>query len=162
MLAYELDDLFIMDDEQRRRVPVQGSHLAARRAVMELERAAALVEAHRDGLPLVALQDGTLLLWVLEERRGAASAEFPPLPDRAWPQAGDFAAHAGGPARRWPGLRWERAAATAQRHRFEVWVVSGPEAAEADRMLARKAAAALALSTGDYRDTPCERACLTG
>ena len=68
MLAYELDDLFIMDEEQRRRVPVQGSHLAARRAVMELERAAALVEAKSDGLPLVALQDGTLLLWVLEER----------------------------------------------------------------------------------------------
>ena len=67
-LAYELEDLFIFDDEQKRRVPVQGSHLAARRAVMELERVVALAEAHRDDLPLVLLQDGTLLLWVLEER----------------------------------------------------------------------------------------------
>jgi hypothetical protein len=67
-LAYELEELFILDDEGRRRVPVQGSHLAARRAVMELERAVALGEAFDDGQPLVILQDGTLLLWVLEER----------------------------------------------------------------------------------------------
>lgn len=67
-LAYELEDLFIFDEDQKRRVPVQGSHLAARRAVMELERGVALAEAAPDPLPLVVLQDGTLLLWVLEER----------------------------------------------------------------------------------------------
>jgi GNAT superfamily N-acetyltransferase len=66
-LAYELDDLFISDEQLRRRVPVQGSHLAARRSVRELERAVELAAAS-EGLPLVVLQDGTLLLWVLEER----------------------------------------------------------------------------------------------
>src|SRR5439155_6106759 len=67
-LAYELEDLFIMDEDQRRRVPIQGSHLAARRSVEELAKAVDLAEAHGDDGPLVVLQDGTLLLWVLEER----------------------------------------------------------------------------------------------
>jgi hypothetical protein len=69
ILAYDLEDLFIVLDEQRRRrVPVQGGHLAARRSVMELERAVELAAAEASSEPLVVLQDGTLLLWVLEER----------------------------------------------------------------------------------------------
>lgn len=40
--------------------------------------------------------------------------------------------------------------------------MSAPGATESDRALARKAAAALALSAGDFRDAPCRRACKTG
>jgi hypothetical protein len=67
-LAYELEELFVVDASGRRRVPVQGSHLSARRAVLELEWAVELAAEQPAELPLVVLQDGTLLLWVLEER----------------------------------------------------------------------------------------------
>jgi hypothetical protein len=66
-LKYELDDLFIISPDQQRRVPVQGAHLSARRSVDELRKAVELL-ASSDALPSVGLQDGTLLLWVLEER----------------------------------------------------------------------------------------------
>ncbi len=59
-------------------------------------------------------------------------------------------------------LTWERAAGSQGRHRFSVWVISGPQASATDRDLARKAASALALSGGSFRDAPCRRACLTG
>ena len=49
-----------------------------------------------------------------------------------------------------------------RRNRFSIWVVSGPAASEADRELARKAAATFGFSTGRFRDRPCRRACLTG
>lgn len=66
-LYFEADDLFISDGE--RRVPVQDGHLAAKRSVMELECGAELAEPIvGDGLPTVVLGDGTLLLWVLEQR----------------------------------------------------------------------------------------------
>jgi hypothetical protein len=66
-LKYELDDLFVLSPDQQRRVPIQGAHLAARRTVDELEKVVELLESGT-ALPTVALQDGTLLLWVLEER----------------------------------------------------------------------------------------------
>jgi hypothetical protein len=111
---------------------------------------------------LDAFPDNGILLWVREDPKGPASDTFPPLPRRRWPQADDFQRVQTGPARRWPQLRWERAAGEEQRHRFSVWVISAPGAIESDRALARKAAAALALSTGGFRDAPCRRACKTG
>jgi len=111
---------------------------------------------------LDAFPDNGVLLWVREDRKGPASDAFPPLPRRPWPQPGDFQSALINPARRWPGLRWERAGGEAQRHRFSVWVISAPDATDSDRALARKAAAALALSSGDFRDARCKRACKTG
>ena len=111
---------------------------------------------------LDAFPDDGVLLWIREDPRAAPSRQFPRLPRRAWPQAGDFLATQARPAQRWPRLRWERAAATAQRHRFSVWLVSGPDASAGDRAEALKGAAALALSTGGYRDARCRRACRTG
>jgi hypothetical protein len=67
-LKYEPKDLFVRDEQGRRRVPVQGSHLSNLRSVMELEKAVELSESGLLEVPLVVLQDGTLLLWVLEER----------------------------------------------------------------------------------------------
>lgn len=103
-----------------------------------------------------------VLLWVREDRKGPSSDAFAPIPRRPWPQPGDFRSAPTNPARRWPGLRWERAGGEAQRHRFSVWVISAPDATDSDRALARKAATGLALSTGDSRDARCNRACKTG
>ncbi|MDW7981810.1 MAG: DNA double-strand break repair nuclease NurA [Thermomicrobium sp.] len=77
------DDLWIADGA--RRIPVAGSALAVRRAVMELEAAWNL--ATKQDAPVVVLQDGTLIPWGLEgqlapvvswalERFGAALATF--------------------------------------------------------------------------------------
>ncbi|MEA2219593.1 MAG: hypothetical protein QOJ35_2219 [Solirubrobacteraceae bacterium] len=111
---------------------------------------------------LDALAGDGVLLWVREEPKGPASDAFAALTRRAWPQTGDFRPLRTGPARRRPQLRWERAGGEAGRHRFSVWVVSAAGASDGDRALARKAAAALALSTGDFRDARCRRACRTG
>lgn len=111
---------------------------------------------------LNAFADDGVLLWIREEPRGPASGAFERLPRRPWPRGADFASVRTGPAARWPRLRWERAAAAARRHRFAIWLVSGPAASDRDRGLARKAAAALALLTGAYRDRPCRRACRSG
>lgn len=111
---------------------------------------------------LDAFPAGGVLLWFLEHAKGPASPEFPAVA-RSWPQPQEFAVRATGPASRWPQLRWERAAISARGgHRFSVWIVSGSAAGDADRALARKSAAALALSTGSHRDARCRRACLTG
>ncbi len=56
---------------QDRRVPIQDHLLSAKRAGLEIERAADLAESWRDregALPLVVLADGSLLLWVLDDR----------------------------------------------------------------------------------------------
>ena len=110
-----------------------------------------------DGLP-----DAGVLLWFLEEAKGGPSADFPAI-HRSWPTAQDFRLAQDGPASRWPRLRWERAGIAARGgHRFSLWVISGPAASDADRALAHKSAAALAFSTGPYRDARCRRACKTG
>src|SRR5215207_10079605 len=67
ILFYKDEDRFISDGD--RRVPVQDGHLAAKRSVMELEAVVTLAQAGIDnGAPILTLQDGTLLLWVLEQR----------------------------------------------------------------------------------------------
>ncbi len=98
-----------------------------------------------------------VLLWVREERDGPASPAFPPRSDGVWPRPSDFQE-----VDRGQGLRWERAGTRSGGHRFSIWVVSGAAATEADRVLARKAAATFAYSGGRVRDRPCRRACRTG
>ncbi|MFN0070062.1 MAG: DNA double-strand break repair nuclease NurA [Chloroflexota bacterium] len=69
-LFFEDKDRFITDGSSgSRRVPVQDGHLAALRSVMELGAVVQLAGlVADDGSPRLALQDGTLLLWVLEQR----------------------------------------------------------------------------------------------
>jgi hypothetical protein len=70
-LYYRPEDIYITYTwgNSQRYVPIQGPHLSAKRAGLELAKAASLVDAwHPSGLDLVALADGTLALWVLEER----------------------------------------------------------------------------------------------
>jgi hypothetical protein len=106
--------------------------------------------------------DGGVLLWFLEQPKGAPAADFPAI-RRSWPRPEDFRLAHDGPASRWPRLRWERAGIAARGgHRFALWLISGPTASDADRALAQKAAATIAFSTGSYRDARCRRACRTG
>ena len=66
-LFFRPEDIYITQGE--RRVPIQDRHLAAKRAGLEIERAATLADRwHREEPELVVLADGTLALWVLEER----------------------------------------------------------------------------------------------
>ncbi len=127
--------------------------------------------ARLDGLPLASVRSRRLparipaaklppsgvLLWVREEARGPETPAFPRRPAEIWPRPADFQL-----VDRRDGRRWERAGTRSGRHRFSIWVVSGPAATEADRALARKAAATFGYSTGAFRDRPCRRACRTG
>jgi hypothetical protein len=66
-LFFKPEDTYITHGQ--RRVPIQDRHLAAKRAGLEIERAARLTrEWHEVEPDLVVLADGTLALWVLEER----------------------------------------------------------------------------------------------
>ncbi len=65
-LFWELDDLYVVQGD--RRVMIQDHHLSAKRSGVEMERAAELAAALDDDLPTLVLADGTLLLWVLEDR----------------------------------------------------------------------------------------------
>jgi hypothetical protein len=60
-LCYATDDLY------EGRLLVQGNLLDVRRDTAEIKRLADAAESEPRGAPLVALTDGTLLLWVLEE-----------------------------------------------------------------------------------------------
>lgn len=66
-LYFEPKDLYISHGD--RHVPIQDRHLSAKRAGMEMAKAATLATAwDAAGPDLVVLADGTLALWVLEER----------------------------------------------------------------------------------------------
>ena len=66
-LFFRPEDTYITHGQ--RRVPIQDRHLAAKRAGLEIERAARLAAEWSHVEPdLVVLADGTLALWVLEER----------------------------------------------------------------------------------------------
>ncbi|HZO25992.1 MAG TPA: DNA double-strand break repair nuclease NurA [Chloroflexota bacterium] len=72
-LYYGPDETYIthITAQSTRRVPIQDRHLSAKRSVEELKQAANLTTEWNDaGLPLTVLADGTLALWVLEERPG--------------------------------------------------------------------------------------------
>ena len=93
-------------------------------------------------------RDG-VLLWVLEEDKGAASGEFPRI-GPGWPGASDFQP-ARPPLSGKVALRWLRAGGFWRGYRFSVWIASAPEATVEDRELALKSAASLAVS-GCWRD----------
>ncbi|HEX2171723.1 MAG TPA: hypothetical protein VHL09_04705, partial [Dehalococcoidia bacterium] len=60
------DDLYIANpDKPADRQKLEGQLLAAKRAILELEEVFKLAAASPDGLPVLALQDGTLTLWNL-------------------------------------------------------------------------------------------------
>lgn len=67
-LGYKPEDLYLVvgDDEVR----LEGGLLRVRRAVMETERLAAMLEPECDGRPLVGLLDGTLIPWLPEGHGG--------------------------------------------------------------------------------------------
>ncbi len=66
-LFFRPEEVYITHGQ--RRVPIQDRHLAAKRAGLEIERAARLAaEWSRIEPDVVVLADGTLALWVLEER----------------------------------------------------------------------------------------------
>jgi hypothetical protein len=70
-LFFKPEDTYITHHSPHglRRVPIQDRHLAAKRAGREIARAASLAAAWCRAEPdLVVLADGTLALWVLEER----------------------------------------------------------------------------------------------
>ncbi|MCC6177108.1 MAG: DNA double-strand break repair nuclease NurA [Chloroflexi bacterium] len=67
ILYFDHDELYIVHGE--RRVPVQDRLLGAKRAGREMAKAAQLAAAWQElDLPTVVLADGTLLLWVLDDR----------------------------------------------------------------------------------------------
>ncbi len=64
LLAYREEDFYVSDGA--RRVAIEGNYLSARRDVEEgLALAALADELLDDGLPALALQDGTLVRWAL-------------------------------------------------------------------------------------------------
>jgi hypothetical protein len=66
-LFYKPEDTYITHGS--RRVPIQDRHLSAKRSVLEITQAATLAQRwHQDVDHLAVLADGTLALWVLEER----------------------------------------------------------------------------------------------
>jgi hypothetical protein len=90
-----------------------------------------------------------VLVWVLEERRDSPEAEFRPI-GGGWPSRDDFQ-HAELLTEPAPDVRWLRAGGSFREFRFSVWIGAGAEATQADRDLALKSAASLAIS-GCWRD----------
>jgi hypothetical protein len=72
-LFHEDDALVLRDTISTKEVPIEGPVLGALRAVMEIEALADLVEQTPEGIPVLALLDGSLILWDLT---GAAVPDF--------------------------------------------------------------------------------------
>lgn len=107
----------------------------------------------QDLLPTEALSyefppDG-VVVFVLEEAPGKASAEFPPI-GREWPNRSDFRPAEIATAAA-PELRWLRARGAFSGFRFSVWIGRAAQASDRDVGLAMKSAASLAVS-GCWRD----------
>jgi hypothetical protein len=98
--------------------------------------------------PAMALGDGFppdgVLLWVLEEEKGDASAAFPPI-GRGWPARDDLRQVAA-PRGTADQLRWLRTGGSFRGYRFSVWIAAGPQASEADLAFASKNSESLAVS----------------
>jgi hypothetical protein len=86
-----------------------------------------------------------VLLWVLEEDKGDASPQFPPIA-RGWPERSGFR-EADAPTQAAAGLRWRRAGGAFGGYRFLLWIVAGPEASDDDIELALKSGSSLAVSS---------------
>lgn len=85
-----------------------------------------------------------VLVWVREEEKGGVSQDYPAI-GREWPSARDFST-VETLTKPNPQLRWLRAAGSFRGYRFSVLIGAGPDATEADRELALKSAASLAVS----------------
>jgi hypothetical protein len=96
-----------------------------------------------------------VLLWVVEEREGGPSADFPAI-GRTWPRRADFS-ETEAATRVAPGVSWLRAGGSFQGYRFSVWIGSGPEAADDDLRLALHSASSLAISGCRDRSEGCTR-----
>jgi len=68
ILYHRAEDLYLISGA--RQVPVTGSRLDARRTVDEMRKLATLAVGRDDDVPRLALRDGTLLLWLFEDRAG--------------------------------------------------------------------------------------------
>jgi hypothetical protein len=66
---------FMPDDVYEGRLLVQGNLLDVRRDTAEVERLADAAEAEPPDVPIIALTDGNLLLWVLEESPKSCGAK---------------------------------------------------------------------------------------
>jgi hypothetical protein len=86
-----------------------------------------------------------VLLWVLEDDKGDASPQFPPI-GRGWPARADFR-QAEPPTQAPAGLRWLRAGGSFQGYRFSLWITAGPQASDDDIELTLKSGASLAVSS---------------
>ena len=93
---------------------------------------------------LVDFPSDGVLLWVLEDEKGEASPDFPPI-GRDWPERADFR-QAEAPTQAPPELRWRRAGGSFRGYRFSSWIASGPQASGEDLKLALKSASSLAVS----------------
>jgi hypothetical protein len=82
---------------------------------------------------------------VLEEDKGGASPQFPPI-GRSWPDRSGFR-EADAPTQAAAGLRWQRAGGSFGGYRFSLWIVAGPQASDDDIELALKSGASLAVSS---------------
>ncbi|MEE8519361.1 MAG: DNA double-strand break repair nuclease NurA [Dehalococcoidia bacterium] len=72
-LFHDDDALVLRDTVSTKEVPIEGPVLGMLRAVMEVEALADLVEEVPEGLPVLALLDGSLILWGLT---GGAFPDF--------------------------------------------------------------------------------------
>ena len=90
-----------------------------------------------------------VVLFVLEEPKGAPPSEFPPI-GLGWPARDDFepSGYATEPV---PELKWLSAGGSFSGYRFSVYIGRGPRASARDFELALKSAGSLALS-GCWRD----------
>jgi hypothetical protein len=93
---------------------------------------------------LAAFPSDAVLLWVVEEERGDASAQFPTI-GRVWPKRADFR-ESDAPAQAPAGLHWLRAGGSFRGYRFSLWIAYGAQASQNDVELAFKSAASLAVS----------------
>jgi hypothetical protein len=93
---------------------------------------------------LAAFPSDAVLLWVLEDEKGDASPEFPPL-GRRWPTRADFH-DVDAPTQAPAGVHWLRAGGSFHGYRFSLWIAAGPRASNEDLELALKSGASLAVS----------------
>jgi hypothetical protein len=98
---------------------------------------------------LAGFPSDAVLLWVLEEEKGEASAQFPAI-GRVWPGRTDFR-EAEAPTQAPAGLRWLRVGGSFRGYQFSLWIAAGPQASGHDLELALKSGASLAVS-GCWRD----------
>ena len=67
-VLYYKDQDVVISSRDRKEVPIEGQLLAVKRNVEEARALFTLAEESNNGLPVLALMDGTLILWVMAEK----------------------------------------------------------------------------------------------